>query len=70
MLLRRLVFVTLLGSALARLFVLGQQRGWHVVGPVTIRVVCTALLAWFAQDRKSTRLNSSHNPASRMPSSA
>jgi thymidylate synthase len=30
-------------------------------------------LLWFLQgdtDRKSTRLNSSHNPASRMPSSA
>ena len=25
---------------------------------------------WFTSDRKSTRLNSSHNVASRMPSSA
>ena len=29
-----------------------------------------ALLFWRTQDRKSTRLNSSHNVASRMPSSA
>jgi hypothetical protein len=28
------------------------------------------LLYFFFGDRKSTRLNSSHNPASRMPSSA
>jgi type IV secretory pathway protease TraF len=27
-------------------------------------------VGWYRIDRKSTRLNSSHNPASRMPSSA
>jgi hypothetical protein len=44
--LRRLVFAVLVGTAAARLFALGQQLGWRVVGPATGRVVGTALLAW------------------------
>jgi polyribonucleotide nucleotidyltransferase len=39
--------------------------------PYTVRVVSEVLESnGSSSDRKSTRLNSSHNPASRMPSSA
>jgi integrase/recombinase XerC len=45
--------------------------GLHGVG-LKAKTLARTLSAWrsFFQDRKSTRLNSSHNPASRMPSSA
>jgi caa(3)-type oxidase subunit IV len=46
-------------------------ESYSVLGSLGIASVKAGLvLAWFMQDRKSTRLNSSHNPASRMPSSA
>ena len=43
-----------------------------LVIPITFTVIGTIGVEnhWFDQDRKSTRLNSSHNVASRMPSSA
>ena len=38
--------------------------------PKTARIPIVALTAWMSEDRKSTRLNSSHRSLSRMPSSA
>ena len=45
---------------------------WAAAILVGIAIVATLLILFFApdQDRKSTRLNSSHSHASRMPSSA
>src|SRR3546814_3381336 len=39
------------------------------IGEWTMRTVARTLAAWHRQDRNSTRLNSSHSCASRMPSS-
>ena len=46
--------------------VTGQKAGW--LAPVFAEIVTPA--ATLALDRKSTRLNSSHESTSRMPSSA
>lgn len=43
---RRVVYILTAGTVLARLFVLGRERGWDVVGPVALRVTLTALAAW------------------------
>jgi serine/threonine protein kinase len=48
----------LVGRVLAERYLLEQRLGEGGMGSV------------YRADRKSTRLNSSHNPASRMPSSA
>ncbi len=45
-LLRRVIFAATVGTVLARLYVLGTERGWGLVGPVAVRVAITALAAW------------------------
>ena len=56
-----------------------QRRSWHGAAPTELMVIIlqltsppvnTRVLAFLSSDRKSTRLNSSHRIASRMPSSA
>jgi hypothetical protein len=51
---------------------LAQLDGWGTYAPMSLSFTKHLDLHELAkrQDRKSTRLNSSHNPASRMPSSA
>jgi hypothetical protein len=44
--LRRVIFAATVGTVLARLYVLGVERGWALVGPVAVRVALTALAAW------------------------
>ena len=44
---RRVLFWALTGGALARLYVLGEARGWALVGPVALRITGLTLLAWF-----------------------
>jgi hypothetical protein len=44
--LRRVIFAATVGTVLARLYVLGTERGWILVGPVALRVALTALAAW------------------------
>jgi glucan phosphoethanolaminetransferase (alkaline phosphatase superfamily) len=43
---------------------------WDLTIPKIAALLHVWTLLWTGVDRKSTRLNSSHNPASRMPSSA
>lgn len=45
---RRVLFWALTGGALARLYVLGEARGWSLVGPVAARITGLTLAAWFA----------------------
>jgi tripartite ATP-independent transporter DctM subunit len=45
-------------------------KGWPLIRRVLWGMVPSIVLIFLVLDRKSTRLNSSHNPASRMPSSA
>ena len=59
-----------------------RRRGWggavFLAAACVVLVICIGTIGWAARyhqryrrlDRKSTRLNSSHNRASRMPSSA
>jgi radical SAM/Cys-rich protein len=47
-----------------------ELRARHGVEFTHLLTIANQPLGRFAEDRKSTRLNSSHNPASRMPSSA
>ena len=54
-------------------FMLGRQARNLIRQPVWIAIMIVEPLVWitlYGQDRKSTRLNSSHSRASRMPSSA
>ena len=44
--------------------------GWAIVAPILLGVVIGRWLDRAFGDRKSTRLNSSHQSSSRMPSSA
>lgn len=44
---RRGLFWALTGGALARLYVLGEARGWSIVGPVALRITGLTLGAWF-----------------------
>lgn len=44
---RRVLFWALTGGALARLYVLGDARGWAIVGPVALRITGLTLLAWY-----------------------
>ena len=48
----------------------GRPAGWVIVVPVGASQLLTEDRRWVIRDRKSTRLNSSHSRASRMPSSA
>jgi predicted nucleic acid-binding protein len=67
----RIVFDT---NVLLSLFVFKDSRFAPLRGEVVsgrwIALTSAPCLAEYRRDRKSTRLNSSHNPASRMPSSA
>lgn len=45
---RRGLFWALTGGALARLYVLGEARGWSVVGPVAVHITGLTLGAWFS----------------------
>ncbi|MBL8918204.1 MAG: hypothetical protein JNJ54_05050 [Myxococcaceae bacterium] len=44
---RRVLFWALTGGALARLYVLGEARGWSLVGPVALRITGLTLAGWF-----------------------
>jgi hypothetical protein len=46
--LRRLLFIVTAGACLARVYVLGEERGWALVGPTALRVVALSLAAWLA----------------------
>ena len=52
------------------IFVEGAKKGWVIATTSTVPNVLMAFVIIKALDRKSTRLNSSHSRASRMPSSA
>ena len=43
---------------------------WYFFCFIVVCAIGFAIIAFWEQDRKSTRLNSSHIPLSRMPSSA
>jgi hypothetical protein len=43
---RRLLLILTAGAAASRVYVLGRDEGWSVVGPAVVRVTLTALLAW------------------------
>ncbi|MCA2981091.1 MAG: hypothetical protein INH41_18460 [Myxococcaceae bacterium] len=44
--LRRVVFWALTGGALARLYVLGEERTWRVVAPIAATVTALTVTAW------------------------
>ena len=58
-------------EGLAKIPSLPPDTEWHLIGPLQRNKVRKALEYFtLIQDRKSTRLNSSHRSLSRMPSSA
>ena len=62
-------YAVAIGAVLVLL--LPAARGSHaVIGWLPLWLLAMPLAAWWASDRKSTRLNSSHVVTSRMPSSA
>jgi adenosylcobinamide-GDP ribazoletransferase len=66
-------YFPLIGSlvgGVAAVVIAGAAQLWPLPLAVLLSMGATILLTGGFQDRKSTRLNSSHNPASRMPSSA
>src|SRR3546814_4374536 len=51
-------------------FALARERLMRMAGERRVAVMCAEAVWWRCQDRKRTRLNSSHKCESRMPDSA